>query len=86
MKAVIYEQFGSPDVLHVTEIPKPSPKSDEILMKVHATTVTSRDWRARTRNVPSGFGPIAPPVFGFSKPRQPIHLQAKTDCTAGLDY
>ena len=72
MKAVTYERFGSPDVLHVTEIPKPAPKSDEILVKVRATTVTSGDWRARTRNVPSGFGPIAPLVFGFSKPRQPI--------------
>lgn len=72
MKAVTYERFGSPDVLHVTDIPKPAPKNDEILVKVHATTVTSGDWRARTKNVPSGFGPIAPLVFGFSKPRQPI--------------
>ena len=72
MKAVIYERFGSPDVLHVTDIPKPAPKNDEILIKVHATTVTSGDWRARTKSVPSGFGPIAPLVFGFSKPRQPI--------------
>jgi NADPH:quinone reductase-like Zn-dependent oxidoreductase len=72
MKAVAYERFGPPDVLHVTEIPKPVPKSDEILIKVHATTVTSGDARARTKNVPSGFGPIAPLVFGFSKPRQPI--------------
>src|SRR5690349_12406569 len=72
MKAVTYERFGLPDVLHIREIPKPAPKSDEILIKVHATTVTSGDWRARTKNVPSGFGPIAPVVFGFSKPRQPI--------------
>lgn len=72
MKAVTYERFGSPDVLHVTDIPKPAPKNDEILIKVHATTVTSGDWRARTKNVPRGFGPIASLVFGFSKPRQPI--------------
>jgi NADPH:quinone reductase-like Zn-dependent oxidoreductase len=72
MKAVTYERFGSPDVLRVTEIPKPAPKSDEILIKVHATTATSGDWRARTKKVPNGFGPIAPLVFGFSKPRQPI--------------
>src|SRR5439155_12302021 len=72
MKAVTYERFGSADVLRVTDIPKPAPKDNETLIKVHATTVTSGDWRARTKNVPSGFGPIAPLVFGFSKPRQPI--------------
>src|ERR1051325_9366752 len=72
MKAITYERFGLPDVLHVSEIPKPVPRADEILIKVHATTVTSGDWRARTKNVPGGFALIAPLVFGFSKPRQPI--------------
>src|SRR5215467_4745407 len=72
MKAVTYERFGPPDVLRVTDVPKPVPKNDEILIKVRATTVTSGDWRARTKNVPSGFGPIAPLVFGLSKPRQPV--------------
>ena len=72
MKAITYDRFGPPDVLRVTEIPKPEPKADEILIKVHATTVTSGDWRARTKNVPGGFALIAPLVFGFSKPRQPI--------------
>jgi NADPH:quinone reductase-like Zn-dependent oxidoreductase len=72
IKAIAYDRFGSPDVLHATDIPKPAPRNDEILIKVHATTVTSGDWRARTKNVPSGFGPIALLVFGFSKPRQPV--------------
>ena len=72
MKAIVYARYGSPDVLELKEIPKPTPKDHEVLIKVHATTVTSGDWRARTRNVPRGFGLISRLVFGISRPRQPI--------------
>jgi len=72
MKAIVYGRFGSPDVLELKEIPKPTPKDHEVLIKVYATTVTSGDWRARTLNVPRGFGLIARLVFGISRPRQPI--------------
>jgi len=72
MKAIVYERYGAPDVLHLKEIPKPTPTGHEVLIKVRATTVTSGDWRARTRNVPRGFGLISRLVFGISRPRQPI--------------
>lgn len=72
MKAVVYEQYGSPDVLELKEIPKPRPQDDEVLIKVHATTVTSADWRARSLSFPKGFGLMGRLVFGVLKPRQPI--------------
>ena len=72
MKAIVYEKYGSPDVLELREIPKPAPRDDEVLIKVHATTVTSADWRARTLSMPKGFAFMGRLFFGLSKPRQPI--------------
>ncbi|MDH3663753.1 MAG: alcohol dehydrogenase catalytic domain-containing protein [Alphaproteobacteria bacterium] len=43
MKAAISARYGSPDVLEIVEVPKPKPNADEVLIKVHATTVTRTD-------------------------------------------
>lgn len=72
MKAVLCTAYGTPDVLQIIEIPKPVPAADEILIRVHATTVTSGDWRIRSQEMPPGFGLIARLIFGLTKPRQPI--------------
>lgn len=44
MKAVVYDRYGSPDVLRVENVPKPSPRPDEVLVKVHASSVNFADY------------------------------------------
>ena len=72
MKAIVYTKYGPPDVLQLKEVEKPSPKDNEVLIKIYATTVTSADWRARSLIIPYGFGLISRLVFGVIRPRKPI--------------
>ncbi len=72
MKAIVYERYGPPDVLQLKEVAKPTPKDDEVLIAVRATTVTSGDARLRAMNVPPGFGLVARLVFGVFAPRRRI--------------
>ena len=72
MKAMVYERYGSPDVLELREVDKPTPKDNEVLIRTLATTVTAGDCRVRSLNMPVGFGLIARLVLGVSRPRQPI--------------
>jgi NADPH:quinone reductase-like Zn-dependent oxidoreductase len=51
MKAIIYREYGSADVLRLEDVEKPAPREDEVLVKVHAASVNSLDWR-RMRAVP----------------------------------
>lgn len=50
VKAVVYQSYGSPEVLHISEVEKPIPKDDEVLIKVHAAEVTKSDCEIRSFN------------------------------------
>ena len=44
MKAIVYTEYGPPDVLKLEEVPKPAPSDDEVLVQVHAAAVNYGDW------------------------------------------
>ena len=62
MKAIVYTKFGPPEVLHLQEVEKPTPKANEVLIKIYATTVVKEDPDMRA----------SPGFNGFLKPRHPI--------------
>jgi NADPH:quinone reductase-like Zn-dependent oxidoreductase len=65
MRAAVRSRYGPPDVVHVTEVPKPQPRRDELLVQVHATTVnrTDRGYRAGTPLVVRVFSGVVRPKF-----------------------
>ncbi len=72
MKAIAWTKYGSPEVLELREFEKPSPKKDEVLIKIHASSVTAGDSRLRAFKVPMGFWLPTRLAFGVLKPRKPI--------------
>lgn len=72
MKAAVYRHFGPPEAVRVEEIPKPSPGRGEVLINVHASTVSAADHRARGRDVPRGLGMLAALALGIFKPRHRV--------------
>ena len=72
MKAVIYEKYGPPEVLQIKEIEKPTPKNDEVLIKIIATTVHIGDVRMRSFNVPASQRLPMRLVLGIFRPRRKI--------------
>ncbi|MEI2329876.1 NAD(P)-dependent alcohol dehydrogenase [Priestia megaterium] len=72
MKAMVCTKYGKPDVFQLKEVEKPTPKENEILVKIYATTVTSGDCRVRSFNSPLLLWLPMRIVLGLRKPRKPI--------------
>ena len=51
MKAIVYTKYGSPDVLQLKDVEQPSPKDDEVLIKIHAASVNAYDWHFLTADI-----------------------------------
>lgn len=72
MKAAYYESFGSPDVVEIREIATPEPKDGEVLVKVHATIVSSGDARMRAFDIPPLFKIPGRLMLGWPTPKKPV--------------
>ena len=72
MKAIICTKYGPPDVLQLKEVEKPSPKDNEVLIRVHAATVTKGDCELRSLKLPLLWKLFVRIGFGFRRPRKKI--------------
>jgi NADPH:quinone reductase-like Zn-dependent oxidoreductase len=74
MKAVVYDRYGPSEVLRIADVERPVPKEDEVLIKVHATTVNQLDVHTREANRKSGLAVsvLSRMVSGLRGPRQAI--------------
>lgn len=69
MKIARNETFGGPSVVQVVEVPTPKVTEKQVLIRVAAASVSTGDWRLRSREVPRGFGTIMGLLFGFKRPK-----------------
>jgi NADPH:quinone reductase-like Zn-dependent oxidoreductase len=67
VKAIVRDRYGSPDVLELTDIDKPEPGDDEVLLRVHAASVNPADW-----HILRGAPYIARMQFGVRKPKDRV--------------
>lgn len=72
MKAWFARHYGGPEVLRLEDMPTPTPKPGEVLVRVHATTVNSGDVRIRARAFPPGTKLLGRLALGWNRPRQPV--------------
>ncbi len=73
MQAAVYAKYGPPEVVQIKEFSDPVPADTDVLIRTHATTVTTADWRLRAKVMPAPvFTLIAPLVLGVFGPRKQV--------------
>lgn len=72
MNALVCERYGPPDVLTFAKRPRPSPRKDEILIRVLASTITAGDRRVRSMDMPTGFQTLGRLALGWHGPRKAV--------------
>lgn len=72
MRAAVYKKYGAPEVLKLAELEKPQPKSNELMVKVEASTVAAGDARVRASDFPAFFWLPARLIFGLFKPKKAV--------------
>jgi NADPH:quinone reductase-like Zn-dependent oxidoreductase len=72
MKAIVCTKYGPPEVLQLKEVEKPTPKDNEVLIKIYATTIHRGDVRMRSFDVPSGQWLFARMYLGLRKPKRAV--------------
>ena len=70
MKAIVWTAYGQPEVLQLEEMEKPTPKANEVLIRIHATTVTAGDCEARNLKFPILFRLLMQMYVGLRKPKR----------------
>jgi NADPH:quinone reductase-like Zn-dependent oxidoreductase len=72
MKAAVADRYGPAQIVQIREVPKPQPKSNEVVVRVRASSVEIADARIRGMRVPTGLSPLARLAMGLTKPNCPI--------------
>jgi NADPH:quinone reductase-like Zn-dependent oxidoreductase len=72
MKAIVYTRYGPPHVLQIKDVEKPTPKDNEVLIRIYATTVTFEDSSIRGFKFPRLYWLFMRLWFGVTKPRKKV--------------
>ena len=70
MKAIVWTEYGPPDVLQLKEVETPTPKDNEVLIRIYATTVTTGDCEQRSLELPIWYALSMRAYAGLKRPKR----------------